>query len=543
VSPQFKRLTGHFFRRFFDVDAAGSIGVGPVLALLAVPGALMTFLMFPKYSSLMRWFRQEFIFDPDMQSMPDKYMFVAFSMAITGLVTLVKWDSLFPDRRDFANLMPLPFPASRVLLAKGTALAAFVVIFALDINVISSIAFPPVVLENHGTIWEVVLFMLVHAVTMAAASLFTFCALLALVGLVMCITPYPVFRRMTRYIQFGGACALLIMFVSVPVVATRLDHYEWLPPVWFLGLYYKIHGKATPMLATFAGHAQWALLASFVTAAVAYALSYRVFLTSAAETPDIVNRTLRIPRWVFRMADATLLPTAFERGTFRFMLKTLVRSDRHTVILSGALGLGAALSIGSVMNPARNTPPLFAVTLTMAYFLITALRMTFAVPAELRANWLFQVGVTDHAPDPGATARKMMLLPVVVLVVLPSTAICAYTFGLQMAFMHAVFLIAVCASLVGLLLLNVRAIPFTCSFSSEGTNFGIPLASCFIGYLVFAYGLSRMEAYLLAHPVALVVDLAILAAAWFGVIHLREGHDGLVYEETPGGFELLRISE
>jgi hypothetical protein len=514
-----------------------------VLALLAVPGALMTFLMFPKYSSLMRWFRQEFIFDPDMQSMPDKYMFVAFSMAITGLVTLVKWDSLFPDRRDFANLMPLPFPASRILLAKGAALAGFVVIFAFDINVISSLAFPPVVLENHGTVWDVLLFMAVHAGTMAAASLFTFCALLAVVGIVMCVVPYPVFRRITRYIQFGGACALLIMFVSIPVVATEFERYAWLPPVWFLGLYYQIHGKATPMLAAFASHAQWALLASFVTAALAYALSYRVFLASAAETPDIVNRTLRIPAWVFRVADATMLPTAFERGTFRFMLKTLVRSDRHTVILSGALGLGAALSIGSIMNPARDTPPLFAVTLTMAYFLITALRMTFAVPAELRANWLFQVGVVDYDPDPGATARKMILLPVLLLIVLPSTVICAYTLGLQMAFMHAVFLIAVCASLAGMLLWNVRAIPFTCSFSSEGTNFGIPLASYFIGYLVFGYGLSRMEAYLLTHPVAFIVDLVILGAIWFGVIRLREGQEGLVYEETPGGFELLRISE
>ncbi|HET8547982.1 MAG TPA: hypothetical protein VFL57_08260 [Bryobacteraceae bacterium] len=543
MSPQSKRLVRHFFRRLFDVEAAGDIGVGPVLALLAVPGAIMTFSLLPKYSSLMRWFRREFIFDPDIQSMPDKYMFIAFSMTVTGLVTLIKWESLFPDRRDFANLMPLPFATSRILLAKAAALAAFIVLFALDINMVSSLAFPPVVLENHGTFRDVLVFMAVHAVTVAAASIFTLCAVLALIGMMMLVVPYPVFRRLTRYSQFAGACALLLMFFSVPLVVRDLGQYGWLPPVWFLGLYYSIHGKATPLLGSFASCAPWALLSSVVAAAGAYALSYRPFLASAAETPDRVNRRLRIPAVVFRMTDATLLPTAFERGTFRFILKTLVRSDRHTVILMSGLGVAAALAIGFVLNPARNIPPLFAVTLTIAYFLITGLRIAFAVPAELRANWLFQAGVVDYDPDPRSVARKMMLVPALLLVVLPSTLICAISLGGQIAIMHAVFLTAVCASLIGLLLLNVRAIPFTCAFGTEGTNFGIRLAAYFIGYFVFAYGLSGMEVYLLSHPISLIVDLAVLIGVWLAVIRLREGQDALIYENTPGSFDLLRISE
>jgi hypothetical protein len=543
MSPQFRRLIDHFFRRFFDNDAAGSIGIGPLLALLAVPGAIMTITLFPKYSSLLRWFRQELIFDPHVQSMPDRYLFVTFSMTVTGLVTLIKWDSLFPDRRDFANLMPLPFGTFSILFAKVVALSAFVLAFAIDINLVSTFLFPPVVMENKGTLPELLHFMLAHILSVAAASIFTFCALLAVIGLLMTVLPYGVFRRSTRYMQFAGACALLVMFFSTASVPPALAAYDWLPSVWFLGLYYSLQNKATPLLATMSGYAQWALLLSVVSAAVAYILSYRVFLGSAAETPDIVNRTLRVPAWVFRLTDATFLRNAFERGTFRFVLKTLFRSDRHTVIISGSLGLGAALAMQSALNPARGSIPLFTVTMTMAYFLITGLRFTFAVPSELRANWLFQSAVSDSEPDPRAIARKLILVAVSILVILPSAVVCAVAFGPAIALMHVVFLAIVCSFLAGALLIGSRVIPFTCAIATSGVNFALPVAGYFIGYLVFAFGLSGLEMFLLQRPAALAIFVGIAVLAWLGLRHMREGTEGLVYEESPGAFALLRISE
>jgi hypothetical protein len=335
----------------------------------------------------------------------------------------------------------------------------------------------------------------------------------------------------------------MLMFFSIPAIPGALTRFEWLPPVWFLGLYYALQGKATPFLATTAVYAQWALLVSLVTAAVAYVLSYRVFLSSAAEQPDIVNRTLRLPAFVFRLADATVFRTPFERGTFRFILKTLFRSDRHIVILSGSLGLGAALAVQAALNPARGTPALFAVTLTIAYFLITALRFTYAVPSELRANWLFQSGVADPSPDPRAVARKVMLLAAMLFAVLPSTVICAIESGPAVALMHAAYVTLVCAGLAGMLLVGCRTIPFSCAFNTAGVNFALPLAGWFIGYVVFAFGLSGLEVFLMQRPLALSIFLAFGLFTWLVLRHLREETEPIVYEESPGTLELLRISE
>src|SRR5688572_32912156 len=110
------RLTEHFFSRFFETssvmrDPHERLGIGPVLGFLAFPGVVMSLILFMKYSPLMRWAKQDWNFDRYLAAIPDKYTFIVFSMAATGIFAVLKWESLFPDRRDFANLVPLPLPA------------------------------------------------------------------------------------------------------------------------------------------------------------------------------------------------------------------------------------------------------------------------------------------------------------------------------------------------------------------------------------------------------------------------------------------------
>ena len=44
----------------------------------------------------------------DLASLGEKEFFICFSMTVMGLVTVIEWEMLFPDRRDYANLTPLP---------------------------------------------------------------------------------------------------------------------------------------------------------------------------------------------------------------------------------------------------------------------------------------------------------------------------------------------------------------------------------------------------------------------------------------------------
>ncbi len=82
------------------------VGIGVIVVMLAMPGILVSLLMFEKYGSLIRYLRGNPIFDPYTATMPDEYFFLVLSMTVTGAAALWRWDALFLDRRDYANLVP-----------------------------------------------------------------------------------------------------------------------------------------------------------------------------------------------------------------------------------------------------------------------------------------------------------------------------------------------------------------------------------------------------------------------------------------------------
>jgi hypothetical protein len=55
---------------------------------------------------------------------------------------LMRWNRLFPDRRDFANLASLPIPIHNIFLANFAALGGFAFVFAVDVNLVSSLLLP-----------------------------------------------------------------------------------------------------------------------------------------------------------------------------------------------------------------------------------------------------------------------------------------------------------------------------------------------------------------------------------------------------------------
>ena len=108
----FSALTAHFVRRLFaseEEQGNGSLGFGfgAILALVASPGAFASIVLLGKYSTLIAWMTGHRI-DPIRRSPSDEYFFIVLSMTITGLVMVARWNRLFPDRRDFANLAVLP---------------------------------------------------------------------------------------------------------------------------------------------------------------------------------------------------------------------------------------------------------------------------------------------------------------------------------------------------------------------------------------------------------------------------------------------------
>jgi hypothetical protein len=89
------------------------LGIGVILILLAMPGILVSLLMFEKYGSLIRFLRGDGVYDPFVATIPDEYFFIVISMVVTGAAALWRWDAIFLDRRDYTNLVPCPFPCQQ----------------------------------------------------------------------------------------------------------------------------------------------------------------------------------------------------------------------------------------------------------------------------------------------------------------------------------------------------------------------------------------------------------------------------------------------
>ncbi len=113
-------------RMFHGGDEPGAdeldFGIGVIVIMLAMPGILVSLLMFEKYGSLIRYLRGNLIFDPYTATVPDEYFFIVVSLTVTGAAALWRWDALFLDRRDYSNLVPLPVSLRAVFFANLSAI-------------------------------------------------------------------------------------------------------------------------------------------------------------------------------------------------------------------------------------------------------------------------------------------------------------------------------------------------------------------------------------------------------------------------------------
>src|SRR5882762_4049721 len=112
----------------------GSASIGAVLVLLAMPGTLVSLLLMEKYGSLVRFLRGQGAFDPFVATLPDEYFFIVLSMGVIGSVILWRWETIFPDKRDFQNLIHLPISLGRIFLANLAAIGLFALLLIFVTN-------------------------------------------------------------------------------------------------------------------------------------------------------------------------------------------------------------------------------------------------------------------------------------------------------------------------------------------------------------------------------------------------------------------------
>jgi hypothetical protein len=480
----------------------------------------------------------------------DELWLVTLIMSAVGLLVTLKWQSLFPGPRDYYALGSLPLRPRQIFLAKLTALLAVAAAAVIVFTALPSVMFPVV----SGGRWSLqpstAVRIGVHATASAAGAAFFFFALVALQGVLLnALTPRR-FARWSGAVQGIAAATMLILIVlsfsiGPPVIAAleRSTSLQWLPPAWFLGLYQKLLGDPDPLMRALAGRATAGLLIATVTAFATYLLSYRRHRGAVMENGA---GQARDRRWTGALFDA-LVPGPRRQAIVAFMWKTLARSTHHRMVAMAYVGVAAAAvpTVFFTFDTGLPVEQFVSVHAVLLLFLLLALRHLFAIPAELRANWMFQLAEREGRDEwLDAIDCFVLALGGLAVLVLP-LPVEAKRMGWRAAPEAAlVFLLGVLA--YERLFADWRKLPFTCS-RLPGKR---PL------WITALYGLGLLTAF----PVALrlmIVTLSSAAVAVFVVViaiaALRRVHAArrsswsdlrLTYDEAPDpaieGLNLLR---
>ncbi len=509
----FPRLVAHFAATIFEGESAAEdveLGVGGLLALLAVPGAFLSMLLFDKYSSLLLWMRGIRHFNIYTESLPDKYFFIVFSMAITGVVAVLKWDRILPGPRDYANLAPLPISAWRIFAANLLAILIAALIFAVDVNAASVVLYPIAVVGNRMTVGELARFAGVHAFCVLLASVFAFLACFSIMSALMALVPYRAFRRISLYVRLLIVVALVTLFgtsFAVPDLVRRLPAHPrvaLLPPVWFLALYQSIQGHASRELAGLSAMSIRAVGIALGSALLFSSLSYRrCFMRTSESTEGPMFRRragLRLP------AGFSLLSSHFQRACYGFVMRALLRSEKHCIFFGGFAGMGlvaaSQTALSALAGPKLTVPSAetLSIPLILAYFVICGLRFVFEMPVELESNWMFQVVLDPDKHESAAVARNIILTVVTVGIVAPALAAYASAWSWGIAILQTVYLLAISLLLIEGLLVGFRKIPFTCSFPPFRNHVVMLALVGVIGYFLFTGSGSEIEHWMMLEP-------------------------------------------
>jgi hypothetical protein len=522
-------LTVHFLRQFFENDLISpeadrsqlvAVVSASVLCLTLFVSVIMSFsyvmspLLTPGLAAVL--------------ALNDKFFYLALGMIVTALVAASQWDALSIDARDAAILEPLPLDAGTIRRAKLSAVAILGGTVAIGMSIWPSIVFPPLLVFSFRQMEFTALLrlMALHAVFTIAASAFGYLAIVAFREVLVAVLGIRWFTRVSPWVQgalivtVGGSLLLL------PAAADRIVHRGFdgwraqAPPTWFLGAYELVAGgivvdlprtamrprqatidavntaayqRRRPEFPALAERAAIAVGVTFLAGVLAYAWNARRLPSLAAAPPAALRRQRLVVRGV---ANAVLVRRAAARAGFYFAIAAMWRSNTHRLTLACAAAIGFAMAVVAVSSVDWQggvaSPRLLALQPLLYGALLVGFRHAIRVPAELRANWGFQLAWRgqERAFIAGVKTAAIVALAIpALLVVLP---LFLMMLGPRMALMHFGLGLGGAIVLLEALMVSYDKVPFTCTYlPSESMKALAPIYG--IAFILGASIFARMQ--------------------------------------------------
>jgi hypothetical protein len=557
-------LTRHFFKRFLNLEfiseeSDAHLDVGQVLAVLMFPGAFFALERFWVYDYIYWHFTSS---SYRTLTLTDQCLYVFFSMIVIGMVAVLEWDRLFPDGRDYANLMPLPVRMETIFCAKAAALAKFIGLFILAVAGIPVVMYP--LISSRGLLpapglGHVIWMIMVHGIAIFSGCLFTVLFFVAVQGVLINLLSYRQFKRASLYVQGLAIIVLVCLLVLSPLIPQLLPDWEKahspllyaLPPMWFLGLYRTLLGSHNAIFLSLARISVAAFILATVMAVVTYLASYKRFSQRAFEWGEEKGPTrfnnAALLGWLL---DRLWVKEGPERGTFYFVLKTLAQSATHRLYFVAYVAVGLAIVLIDFLviminashgyfwaSITRSGEALLAIPMVISFFTLLGMQAAFGLPSELGANWIFRITEQDSGRKCLAGARKAMII--VAVVPLSAAGFVAYSelWGPKASLMAISIGVLVSLILVEPLLYLERKIPFTCARQPGKSSLPLAGRGIWFAFGLYVLSLASLEKWVFQEravwAVAVVAEIVILGSIVVHRNHSFANGLGVEFEDKP----------
>lgn len=420
---------------------------------------------------------------------------ISGTMLIVGLVTVVSWDTIFPDRRDAMVLGPLPVTPGTILGAKLAASGALLGVAVLALNFGLGTVLPIV---TGGSLLGILRAAFAWWFTMAAATVFLYGAVLAVQGWTALMLPRRMFLRLSAVLQLALFALLLTAWIfqpNIPNLVGRAEIGAWTghwPACWFLCLMLQLDGRLPAEHAWMTQRAWIALGLSIAGAGTSLLLCYFRTMKRTVEEPDLLpgGRGRRIG-----MKWGNSLQTAI----VQFSARSLARSKQHRVVYAFFLAITFALAVSTVEGVVRGravrplTQEFLMPTLAMMCLAIVGLRSIFSLPVSLKANWVLQVTQLRPSEEYIAATRRALLVmsAAPVWVVAAALSLCFRPWPAVLE--HLTILGLVGWILTEMSLIGVSKIPFACSYLPGKANIQYMFWGFAVVFVPIAMGLAHEE--------------------------------------------------
>ncbi len=547
-------LVRHFFQRLFinDVVFFEEQTKEKVIAILAILAAFTAYL-----SHMLLW---KYTWLPNAGTpWVEKCHVIFFVMIITGFIAVLEWDVIFPDSRDFSNLLPFPVKIRNLFIAKLASLSLFIFLFLLGINSLSTLVFLLYLLQRQSlSLLFILRSVLAHLASFLAAGFFIFFGTGLLIGILTSLLGYKIFSRISVFLR----SLLIIVFVSImvffsagttgipalssfPLLKENNSLFLYLfPPMWFTGLYETLLGNNDPMFSALSIFAAVALIITPLAFYLTGVLGYRRYIIKMQEAKKRTAHFVRLKNFLLNLFNSIFLRNHIQRAVFYFFGKTLRRSNFHKIGIASYVAtsvaviliilISGAISIQSLSDVNKT---LLSIPLVLSFFLLIGTRTIVNIPSANKANWVFKLTEGTDKKNYFSGLKKgiffFMLLPLFAVLFL----FYFFLWGWPLAFYHCLFGMIVSLLLMEVLFINYRKIPFVCSYLPGKAKLHLSWIIYIISFLIYAFLMSFIEYKILNSPLSLFIFYGVVLLI-IVVLKVSQNHFiykklEILYEEKP----------